>query len=142
MKNVMKPVIDAWFDLLDGNIVIGDDVIPVFKEDPANYTTGHYVLLQAESETDDSNKTAFVTNPVVVVDIVTVHSVSVKRSVVESIDDQIRQIVWPTRKCALVTTGFQISNVTPSSANYLEEDDGSKRYYRKVTRFTHRINQL
>lgn len=142
MKNVMKPVIDAWFNLLDGNLSYESSQVPVFKEDPANYTAGHYVLLQAESETDDSNKTSFVTNPVVVVDIVTVHSIGVKRSVADAIDDQIREIVWPTRKCALVTTGFQISNVTPSSANYLEEDDGSKRYYRKVTRFTHRVNQL
>gem|GEM_PF-5782691 len=138
----MKPLVDAWFDLLGGNLEYDSTEVPVFKEDPPNYIAGHYVLIQAESETDDSNKTSFITNPVVVIDIVTVHSVSVQRSVVDIIDDQIRELVWPTRKCALITTGFQISNVTPSSANYLEEDTGSDpRYYRKVTRFTHRINQ-
>lgn len=142
MKNVMKPLVDAWFDLLDGNLTYGGQEVKVYKEDAANNNTFHYVLLRAESETDDSNKATFVTRAVVIVDIITVHPVSVKRSIVDEIDDQIRELIFPTRQHALVTDDFQILNVSPVSSMYLNDFDGTKKIYRKITRFINRINEI
>lgn len=142
MKNVMTPLIDSWFELLDGNLTYAGKAVNVCKEDASNEEDYHHVEIRAEGETDDSNKTSFVTNPVIIIEIVTVHGVSVKRSVVDAIDDQIRELLFPARQCALpVLSGLQISNVIPQSSTYLKEDDGTKKYYRKITRFIHRILQ-
>lgn len=143
MKNVMQQLVDSWFALLDGNLTYDSTPVKVYKEDAANSDTFHFVEIMAEGETDASNKSSFVTNAVVVIDIITVHPVSVKRSVADNIDDQIRQLLFPTRQCALpALTGLQISNVVPRNSTYLNQDDGTKKYYRKIIRFSHRINQI
>lgn len=141
MKNVMKPLIDAWFTLLDGRLTYNATAVNVYKQDTGVSDGFHYVLLRAESETDDSNKAMFITKPIVIVDIVTVHGPAIQRSIVDEIDDQIREALFPTRSPALVTIGFQISNVVAQSSTYLTDSDGVKKYYRKVTRFSHRLNQ-
>jgi hypothetical protein len=143
MKNVMQSLVNSWFELLDGNLSYDGHDVNVYKEDADNTDAFHHVEIKAESETDDSNKTAFVTNAVVTIDIVTVHPVSVQRSIVDSIDDQIRGLLFPTgRQHALpALTDLQISTVKAQGGSYLKDDDGTKRYYRKVTRFIHRINQ-
>jgi hypothetical protein len=142
MKNVMQPLINSWQALLEGNLTYGGREVNVYKEDASNDEDFHHVELKAESETDASNKTGFVTNPVVIVEIITVHQVSVQRSVVDDIDDQIRELLFPTRKCALpALTDLQITNVSAQGSTYLNDSDGTKKYYRKSTRFIHRITQ-
>lgn len=142
MKNVMQQLVDSWYDLLDVNLSYDSREVKVYKEDADSEDDFHFVEIRAESETDSSNKQSFVTNPVVIIDIITVHAVNVKRSVVDEIDDQIRELLFPTRQCALpALTGLQILNVKPQSATYLNEDDGTKKYYRKITRFIHTIYQ-
>jgi hypothetical protein len=79
---------------------------------------------------------------VVGIEIVTVFPVSIDKSVVNDIDNQIRQLLFPTRQCALVTDGFQILNVRLLSSTYLDDDDGVRKYYRKETRFFHLLNEL
>lgn len=143
MKNVMGVIVDSWFALLNGNLTIDATQVKVYQEDPENSDDFHNVQLRAESETDSSNKSTFVTNPVVIVDIITVHPVSVNSGIADDIDNQIRGLLFPTRQCALpVLNGLQISNVIPVGSTYLNHDDGTKRYYRKITRYKHRINQV
>lgn len=142
MKNVMLPLANSWFELLNGNLSYDGQEVKVYLEDADNDDAYHYVLIRTESESDDSNKTSFVTNPIIIIDIVTVHSISVRRSVADNIDNQIRQLVFPNRKSNLpALSGLQITNVIPQSSNYLNEDNGTVRYYRKLTRFIHRITQ-
>lgn len=140
MKNVTKQLVDAWFDLLDGNLTYNSTAVNVYKEDPANDEDYHHVLIRAESETDDSNKQLFVTVPVVIIDIITLHSVSIKRSIVDDIDDQIRELIFPSRRHGLTNpAGLQIVSVKPANSLYLPDDDGTKRIYRKITRYSHSI---
>jgi hypothetical protein len=142
-KNVMNPLIESWFSLLNGNLSYNSIPVNVYPEDPDNNDTNHHVLIRAESETDDSNKHSFITRPVIVIDIITFHDVSINRTIVDNIDEQIRELVFPTRKCALPPlNGLQITNVIPEGGSYLTEDDGTKRVYRKTTRFIHRITQI
>lgn len=143
MKNVTEQLTNAWFDLLNGNLTYGGNTVHVYHEDAANDDKFHHVEIKAESETGDSNKTLFVTNPVIVIDIITVHPVAVKKSIANDIDNQIRELLFPTRKCALpALNGLQITNVEPQGGSYLNEYDGTKKYYRKVTRWKHRITQI
>ena len=143
MFNVMNPIIESWLSLLDGNLNYNSIPVKVYPEDPDNNEENHHVLIRAESETDDSNKHSFVTRPVVVIDIITLHDVSINRTIVDDIDGQIRGLLFPTRKCALPPLdGLQITNVIAEGGSYLTEDDGTKRVYRKTTRFIHRITQI
>ena len=140
MKNVTKQLVNAWFDLLDGNLTYNSRTVKVYKEDSPNTEDYHHVLIRAESETDDSNKQLFVTVPVIIIDIITLHDVSVKRSIVDDIDNQIRELIFPTRRHGLTDpTDLQIVKVIPSSSMYLPDDDGVKRIYRKITRYSHSI---
>ena len=142
-KNVMNPLVESWFSLLDGNLTYNSIDVNVYMEDPDNDEENHHVLIRAESETDDSNKHSFITRPVIVIDIITYHPVSINRAVVDNIDDQIRGLVFPTRKHDLPPLqDLQITNVIPEGGSYLTEDDGTKRIYRKTTRYTHRITQI
>lgn len=141
MKNVMKALVNEWFDLLDGNLSYNSRTVKVYKEDASNDEDYHHVEIRAESESDDSNKQSFVTRPVVVIDIITLHDVSVKRSIADDIDDQIRELLFPTRNCALSLSDVQLTTVTAQSSTYLNDDDGTKKIYRKLTRFIHRINE-
>lgn len=142
MKEVFDPLIDSYIELLNGNLSYDSRVVNVYPGDADNDDDYHHVLVRAESETDVSNKSTFVTRPVIVIEIVTKFDGLINRSVVANIDSQIRELLFPTRKCALPPTpGLQKTNVYIQSSNYLKDDDGVKRIYRKLTRFIHRINQ-
>lgn len=142
MKEVFDPLIDSWYALLNGNLSYDGQPVNVYPEDADNDDNNHHVLIRAESETDDSNKSVFITRPVVIIEIVTKFDGVINRSVVNNIDEQIRGLLFPTRKCALpALTDLQITNVEIQSGNYLKDDDGVKRIYRKITRFIHRITQ-
>jgi len=141
-KDVLDPVTDAWFNLLNHQLSYEGQEVKVYPVDADNTDDFHYVLIYSEGETDESNGSRFVTNAVIVVDIVTKHSIAIKKTIVNNIYNQIIGLLFPTRQCALTTTGFQILNVRPDNSSSLEEGDESGRIYRKTTRFFHRINQL
>ncbi len=138
----MDALLNAWYDLLNGQITYNSVPVKIYPGDPANDDYGHHVIIRAESETDASNGSSFMLNSVVGIEIVTVFPVSIDKSVVNDIDNQIRQLLFPTRQCALVTDGFQILNVRLLSSTYLDDDDGVRKYYRKETRFFHLLNEL
>lgn len=142
MKQVIDPLIDSWYELLSGNLTFSSREVKVYPEEADNDDEFHHVLIRAESETDNSNKSTFVTMPVIIIEIVTKFDGLINRSVVNNIDGQIRELLFPTRKCALPPLeDLQITNVEIQSSNYLNDDDGVKRIYRKITRFIHRITQ-
>ena len=142
MKEVMDPLCNSWYALLNGNLSYDTREVKVYPEDADNDDSFHHVLIRAESETDNSNKSVFVRRPVIIIEIVTKFDGLINTSVARNIGDQIRGLVFPTRKCALPPlTGLQITNVELQSSNPLKDDDGVKRIYRIVNRFIHRITQ-
>lgn len=143
MINTMAKLMNAWYDLLDGNLTYNNQAVDVYKEDTEEETSLHYVLLRAESETDDSNKRSFANESVVVVDIVTTFSGRVDRSVAENIDGQIGALILtdPRTSGLSAQSGMQILNVTLENTAYLTEEDETNKYYRKISRFSHRILQ-
>lgn len=104
----------------------------------------HYIDVRVEGESNIRNKDQFVTNPTVIIDIVTVHSGGIDASVVEDIDSQVRGALFTSLTSSPVqdpAADFQISLVTFESANYLEEFDGAKHIHRKILRITNRLMQ-
>lgn len=142
-KNVMSPLVGSWLSLLDGQLTYNSRAVNVYAEDPDNTEDYHHVLIRAESETDNSPKRNFITRPVVTIDIITLHPVSINRTVVDDIDDQIKGLAFPVDRQALpALNGLQITNVVAENSSYLTDQDGTQRIYRKITRFIHRITQV
>lgn len=135
MVNVSKLIRQAYYDALDGISV------PVYKEDVPMDEKGHHVVIRVESETDSSHKSGFVTNPIVVTDVCGVFGNEIDPDVVDEIDSEIREILLPdVGSRSLVSSGIQIVNIKPESSTSFGEDDGTKKYYRKITRWTQRIS--
>ena len=143
----MGKLLDSWYALLNGAVTYSGKSVKVYKEsvpldsDPSATRSEHYILLRAEGESDNSNKTAFATDSIMIVDIVTRFNNSVDRSVVENIDGQVTALVLPTQQTGLGSqSGMQILNVKRESTTYLTETNIEK-YYRKVSRYNTRILQ-
>lgn len=135
MDNVSKIIRQAYYDALQGNISV-----EVYKEDVAITEKNHHVVLRVESETDKSHKAGFVTNPILITDVIGVFDNSIDPDQVDNIDGEIRAILKSDVNATLVSSGVLISNIRPVSSESFAEDDGQKRYYRKITRWAQRIS--
>lgn len=144
MRNFVGDLIISYYQCLQGNITYGGNAVNCYNVAVPAGTTFHHVVIRPESESDSSNKSSFVTNPVVIIDIVTVHDGAIDAGIVEDIDDQIRQLIFPTRDSIgiVVTEDFQLLNVIARNSNYLDGFDGTRHEYRKITRFENRVNQF
>lgn len=131
-------VLKAFFELLNGISV------PVYRTDAPPDQEGHYVLLRLESSTDDTNNARHVSNVVVITEVVTRHSIRVDDSIAPGIDDEIAQRLFSRTGVnnLPVQTGIQISDVRRVNATYINEDDGSQRWHRLITRNVCRVAQL
>lgn len=142
MNSYIKQLLTAYYDLLNGNITYSGDPVNVYVNGVSSTERSHYIQLRMESEFNDSNKPYFVTEPVVIADICTFHDGSIDASVVEDIDNQMRQLMFPTRKGIIIdTTDYRILNIKIENSSYLEGYDGSRHEHRKITRFNNRITQ-
>jgi len=143
MNNYVGELVKAYFHVLDGSITYNGQPVNVYNVSVSASENFHHILLRPESESDSSNKRSFVTNPVVIADIVTVHEGGIDASVVEYIDDQMRDLIFTTRNTTalLESSGMQILNVKAENSSYLDGFNGTRHEYRKITRFTNRILQ-
>jgi hypothetical protein len=136
MNNVSKKLRQAYYDLLNGISV------EVYKEDVPKGENSHHVVIRVESETDDSNRKGFINYPVVITEVVGVFQSSVNPDTVEDIDDEIREILLPANGAIeIAASGIGINLIRCLDSHYISEDDGTKRYYRKITRWQQRVSQ-
>lgn len=137
-KNPIQDITTEWFNLLDGVISV-----PVYKETVLPSENGNYVVIRAEGQTTTKNHSGFFTNAVIIVEVVTKFSQAVDTSVCDDIDNEITELVFPTPNTFGIgnTTNHQITDINLQSASYLSEDDGTKKYYTKISRYEHSINQ-
>jgi hypothetical protein len=138
MKNVTGLLLNAWYDLLNGNISV-----PVYRTDAPPEEEGNFVLLRVESEVDNSNNQKFVTNPVIITEVVTKFKARIDDGLAIEIDSEIGELVKPTSATLAlpVQTGIQVVDVRRENSTYLPEDDGTFRYNRIITRNIHRVLQ-
>jgi hypothetical protein len=139
MINTTGLLMNAWYSLLHGNVT----GFTVYKDDVSEAEEGNYVVLRAEGGSEDNNKRSFADDTVVVVDIVSKHQQNIDRSVVEAADSIIGNLILPTAQTNGLTAqgGMQILNVRRENFAYLIEEDESNKYYRKVSRYAHKVYQ-
>ncbi len=139
MITTMGKLLDSWQELIDGVISVS-----VYKEGSVpEDEEGNYVELRAESESENDTKQSFRNDSIIITDIVTRFNVSIDRSVAEGIDGEIKALIKssPGVHNLSAQSGMQILSVVPETTSYLEEYDTTKKYYRKIVRYTHRIIQ-
>lgn len=138
MINVTNKVLTAWYELLSGNISV-----PVYRTDAPPEEEGNYVIIRAESETDLTNNTFFVTAPVIITEVITKFKARIDDGLAAEIDSEIGALVKPSPGLhGLPTqTGILISDVRRENNTVLPEDDGTFRYNRIITRNLHRVLQ-
>ena len=143
MNNYVGELIKAYYQALNGNITYNGQPVNVYNVSVSANERFHHILLRPESENDSSNKRSFVTNPVVIADIITVHEGGIDPSVVEYIDDRMRNLIFTTRNTTALNqvAGMQVLNVKAENSSYLDGFDGVRYEYRKITRFTNRLLQ-
>lgn len=137
-KNPIQDITTAWFNLLDGVISV-----PVYKETVLPSEQGNYVVIRAEGQTTTKNHSGFFTNAVIIVEVVTKFTHAVDTSVCDEIDNDITELVFTSPNTFGIsnTTNHQITDINLQSSSYLSEDDGSGKYYIKISRYEHSINQ-
>lgn len=137
--NVTNLVLKAWWEMLNGNISV-----PVYRVDAPASEEGNYLLLRVESETDNSNNSKFVTNPVIITEVVTKYKVAIKDGDAADIDSEVATLLFPSvgQLGLPAQSGIQITEVQRTNATYIPEDDGTFRYNRLITRNRHRVVQL
>lgn len=130
---------NSWYELLNGNISV-----PVYRTDAPSGFDGHYVLLRVESDTDSSNNQEFVTNPVIISEVVTKFAARIDDGLAIEIDSEIgiRLKSKSSTHNLPAQPDIQIVDVRRSNASYINEDDGESRYHRLITRNLHQVVQL
>jgi hypothetical protein len=135
--NTSKLVLDAWYDLLSGNISV-----EVHKRIPMDAQPNH-VWLRIESGFDQTNKSKFNDDLVIVTEIITEFENVGDDSVMEGIDSEIVALVLTSPATTGLTDppGVQILNIKRKQFYPPQEADGTKVFLRKISRYTHRIHQ-
>lgn len=145
MINVSNKILKAWFELLNGNVIVNSVTIPIYRTDAPATEEGNYIIIRVESETDNSNNQKFVTNPIIITEIVTKFRTIIDDGLSAEIDSEIGNLLFPTVPGVHALPqqdDIEISQVIRQSSTYLPEDDGTFRYHRLITRNYHRVVQL
>jgi hypothetical protein len=137
MIDTMAETVDAWYARLNGALSVS-----VFIESAPDSHTGDYVLLRAESESNNSTKAYYGRNTIVITDIVTFHQNMINTRKVDEINGEIVSLILPSPGGhELSVSGFQISNIQVENSAYLQEDNGQSKIFRKSVRYNHLINE-
>lgn len=139
-RNILK----AWYELLNDNITIDSNLIPVFRMDAPSGQTGHYILIRMEGGSTRNTNSSFDSNHIVVIDIVTQFDNKIDDSVVFDISTEIDKLVFPdpAHHGLPEQSDIQIIKVVKENETVLPEDDGAiPKINRLVSRYSHRIHQ-
>ena len=130
--NAHGAILDSFISLLSGISV------NVYKLDVPEDESGNYVQVRLESGTGMNNKRQIADEVIVITDITTIFENNVDGSLCEGIDTEIFDRVLPTSTGhgLRTTAAMKIISVYRQSFTYIEENDGTKNYYRKVSRYS------
>lgn len=140
MINVGNKILKAWYEMLNNNISV-----PVYRTDAPAEENGNYVVIRIESDgSQNTNNQRFISNPVVITDVVTKFKTEIDDGLAIDIDNEISLLLHsnPATHNLPSQDGIGVTRVRRENATYISEDDGTFRYMRIVTRNTHRVEQL
>lgn len=136
----------AFFDVLNGSLSYNSANVPVFDEevppdiDPGNY----YVILGSQTENNSSNKTKFVHDVTINIDVVTKFLKDVRKLPAEQITSQITTLITPTVSTTGLTDSayFQFKALRYLDTNTLSDQFDSIKIMRKIIRYSITATQI
>jgi hypothetical protein len=142
MFNYTGDLVKGYYECLRGNLNYLGDPVKVYNVYVPKEEKFHHVIVRPESESDGSNKRNFMTRPVVVVEVYTVHDAGIDAGIVEDIDNQVKLMLQPNRNAVgpHMPGHVQLVNMIMQNATYLEGFNGSKHEHRKITRYINTLN--
>lgn len=144
MKDPVKFIKDAYYDLLDGNITYNGSPIPVYDEEADPSGNSFYIIISTVTDTDKPVKSKFFSDTQIVIDVITLldYQITKEKEIVDVICGKIMNLVLPTPDTTGIadTADFQAVSVRRESSNHLPvADTGTKKVVRRVLRFTQTI---
>ncbi len=136
--SIEESITEAWSSVLTNNVTVAGYTFPVYRTNAATAERSHYILLRKEGGAPTLNKAIFLRTFVLIVEVVTVFGVIINDKLVDDADDILKSLAMtsPTSNNLGVSGLVQVDSGSPI---YLDEDDGSRKYYRKITRFVHQV---
>lgn len=105
--------------------------------------SGNYIQLRVESETEvDRNDKTWIKDVVMIIEIVTTFEQMVNPDVANGIDDEVGTLLFTSPASGhnlAAQTGMKINSITLDTSTNIQEDDGVRKYYRKITRYNNLI---
>lgn len=137
MKDPVKFIKDAYYNLLDGAVTYNGSPIPVYDEeaDPAGNT--YYIIISTVTNTDQDVKTKFFSDTQIVIDVVTLldYQMPKEKEIVDVICGKIMNLVRPTKETIGIsnTSDFQVLGVKQSGGGHQPVlDTGTKKVVRRI----------
>ena len=144
MKDPIKFIKDAYFNALDGNITYNGSTIPVYDEEADETGGDYYILISTITDADFPNKTKFMNDVEVLIDVVSQNNfrVDLVKSIVDAITEKVLNEILPSVSNSSLSDNadFQIVDVRKSGSQHIPIiDTGTKKIVRRLTRFTQLI---
>jgi hypothetical protein len=140
MKLIWNYLIPAYFDALDGNIIINGEALPVFDGEAPATTTGSYILLGDRTSTQVQAKGAFQSEVTLLVDVVIKGDIfGFKDS--EDAAEQIMQLINSDEN-PQCSSSFQVVTTSIQSTNNLNGLNRTDNIFRTLIRYAHKVNQI
>lgn len=135
MSSLFNKIRQAYYDLLKNEVDV-----PGYKEAAPMKESGNHFIIRVEDSNDRSHKAGKVSSVTVITEVVTVGGNNLEPEIAGDIDAKIEAVLMPrTGALTIRAEGLQITNIRPESKFTLDEDDGTKKYYRIITRWTQRV---
>lgn len=144
MKDPIKFIKDAYFNALDGNITYNGSTIPVYDEEADETGGDYYILVSTITDADFPNKTKFMNDVEVLIDVVSQNNfrVDLVKRIVDAITEKVLNQILPSVSNSSLSGNddFQIVDVRKSGSQHVPIiDTGTKKIVRRLTRFTQLI---
>ena len=133
----------AVYNALNGTILFGGNVVPVYDEFASDTAPSLFVVLGNQYADDRRNFAKFVTGSVIIIDIVHHQNRAMTKDVVDAVSNSIKGILMPTLSATGLTldAGFSVNNLYRETSSYLSEQNNTKWVVRKIERYRANIQQ-
>ncbi len=136
--NTVGLLIDAYYGKLNGNVHgfgVYKLMIPISE-------LSNFIRIYPESGSDNNNKSKFIEDVIIVVEIVSIFKNMADQAAVEDADSDIRGLLFNGNNSASFSiTGVEIRNFDRDGYTYTITQDQSNTFYTKVTRYKQRLIQ-
>lgn len=144
MKNSGKALRTAYFEKLNGAILVRGEAVPVVSDDRM-ITASPYIFLGPQSATDIGGKDSWSDARTITVDICTSSSEGIGGPAEsEDIANQICQLIAPTAVADWPDVGPDFQLATIEKVNEIDrvEKAPTETIYRKILMFRHQVHEL